>query len=292
MVKICNYYITLQCNDTCEFCQLWRREGELEAALSGDQEKEILKELRIRGITQLNITGGEPLLYENLPQFLKEAKKLGLKVTLTTNGILYNEKARSIGGLIDRLLFSLDYPIASEHDRSRGVDCFTEVIAAIKLARELGEKPIINFTMTRDSVRFLPEMVDLSEKITAPVYLNPVYGFYGVQGFDPATLEHIKYFSRRKNVMVNLAALEFIRAGGNQLILPRCRAAETTVTILPDGTRIAPCFYNQGGAQGREAVCSSCMRWPYMLPSFSLGFDRFFWLNLLSEWQNKRRITK
>ena len=281
--RICNYYITLQCNDTCEFCQLWRREGDPEIRLSGDQGKEILKELKIKGITYLNITGGEPLLYDDLPQILKEAKRLDLKVKLTTNGILYSERARSIDGLVDVLSFSLDYPIASEHDRSRGVDCFTEVISAIKLAGELGENPIINFTLTRDSVRFLPEMIDLAEKLKTPVYINPVYDFYGTQGFDPSTLEHIKYFGRRKNVMVNLAALEFIRAGGNQVILPRCRAKETTVTILPDGTSASPCFYNPGGQQGRETVCSSCMRWPYMLPSFSLGLDRYFWLNLYSQ---------
>ena len=289
MTKVCNFFLTLQCNDLCEFSRLWLGAGDQEIRVSGDQGKVLLKELRIKGVTQLNLLGGEPLLADNLTEILRAAKFYRLETSLTTNGILYGEKARLIGGLVDRLYFLLDYPIASEHDRSRGVECFNQVIEGIKLAHGLGEKPIINFTLTRDSVRFLPEMVDLAEKIKTPVYLNPVEEFYGTQGFEPATLDHIKYYGRRQNVLVDLAAIEFIRAGGNKVIFTRCRADSTTVTILPDGTRTAPCYYNQGGKTGREPVCSGCMRWPYMLPSFTKGIDKYFWLNLFSEWMNSKR---
>jgi MoaA/NifB/PqqE/SkfB family radical SAM enzyme len=297
--RVCNFYVTLQCNDACEFCTIWQKEGNQDIRVSedpafdkssaGKQRNEILKELKIRGIKYLNITGGEPLLREDLPEILRRAKELGFEVEMATNGILYAERAKEISGMVDRLYFSLDYPIASEHDRSRGVECFNLVLSAVRRAKDLGEKPVINFTMTRDSVRFLPEMVELSEKTRVPVYLNPVYDFYGTQGFQPATIEYIKYFSRRENVLVNLAALELVRSGGNNILLPRCRAQESVVTVLPDGKESAPCFFNPGGRQGREAVCSSCLRWPYMLPSFGRGWDKYFWLNLYSGYVNKRR---
>jgi MoaA/NifB/PqqE/SkfB family radical SAM enzyme len=244
----------------------------------------VLASLKREGVHNLNITGGEPLLSNNLLEILKTAKNFGLQVELTTNGILYPDKARTLTGLIDRLFFSLDHPIAEEHDRSRGIDCFHTVIQAIKLAKELGDRPIIKFTMTRDSVRFLPEMVELSEKLGAPVYLNPVYDFFGTQGFEAATYDHIRYYAKKKNVIVSHAVIEFAKNGGNRVIMPRCRAQETTITILPDGSRVFPCFYNQGGRQGKEDVCSSCMRWPYMLPSFAVGIDRYFWL----DWYAKR----
>lgn len=297
---ICNYYVTLRCNDTCEFCPIWNREYQ---GTSGNikeyQGKEILNKLKTEGVKRLNITGGEPLLREDLPEIIRTAKSLGFEVELTTNGILYAEKARYLaprhgsgqGGLVDRLYFSLDYPIASEHDRSRGVECFHLVLQAIKLAQELGEKPIINFTLTRDSVRFLPEMVELAEKRKVFVYLNPVYDFFGTQGFEPATINHIKYYARRKNVLLNLAAIEFVKAGGNRTLYPRCRARETTITILPDGSRVEPCFFNPGGKQGKDPVCSSCMRWPYMLPSFEKGIDKYFWLNLYSNILQRRKMA-
>lgn len=287
MDKICHYYVTLRCNDTCEFCPMWR--GDQGISESGDQG--LLESIRRLGVKHLNITGGEPLLREDLPEILTKAKGLGFYVTLTTNGILYAEKARLLDGKIDRLYFSLDYPIAEEHDRSRGVECFHDVIKSIRLATELGEKPIILFTLTRDSVRFLPEMMDLADKLKVFVYLNPVYDFYGLQGFSLETLQHIRYYFKRKNALVNLAMLAFIKAGGNNVLFPRCRARETTLTILPDGSRVSPCYFNQNGTQGKEATCSSCMRWPYMLPSLAAGFDKFFWLNLYSELmdQYKRR---
>jgi len=282
--RFCNYYVTLRCDDSCEFCSIWRGteyQDIKEAEASEIQHK--FKELKIRGVKTLNITGGEPLLREDLPEILKAAKKFNFKIELTTNGIIYAEKARLMGGLVDSLYFSLDYPVASEHDRSRGVDCFNLVISSIKLAKEMGENPIINFTLTRDSVRFLPEMVDLSEKLGVFLQLTPVYDFYSTQGFERATIDHIKYYARRKNVIVNLAALEFVKSGGNRVIFPRCQAVESTVTLLPDGSRVSPCFFNPGGKEGREPVCSSCMRWPYMLPSFTKGIDKYYWLNLYSE---------
>lgn len=275
------FYATLHCNDTCEFCRHWRDERNLAEAAAVEIIPK-LREARIKGAKKLSVTGGEPLLREDLPEILKAAKRLGFFIELTTNGLAYREKGEPLAGLIDSLYFSLDYPIASEHDRSRGLECFNEVLAAIALAKEKGGQPIINFTLTRDSVRFLPEMADLSEKLAVRLRLYPVYDFFGTQGFEASTVAYIKYYSKKKNVLLNLAALEFVRAGGNRTLLPRCRARETTLTLLPDGRFVSPCFFNPGGRQGRDDVCSSCMRWPYMLPSFAKGLDKYFWLNLYS----------
>ncbi|MFA5113623.1 MAG: radical SAM protein [Candidatus Margulisiibacteriota bacterium] len=305
--SVCHYYVTLRCNDTCEFCPHWRvlenqytREGtegpkELGAGEIGGK----LKEIRAKGVKTLNITGGEPLLREDLPELLKLAKELGFSVELTTNGILYPEKGRALAGLVDKLFFSLDYPVAAEHDRSRGVECFHTVLAALEYARTLGQQPIVNYTLTRDNIRFLPEMVELAGKIKVYLNLNPVYDFNGTQGFESATIDHIKYYARRRHVLVNYALLEFVRSGGNRVYLPRCRAAETTVTLLPDGRTVSPCYDNQGGAQGKADVCSSCMRWPYMLPSFANGLDKYFWLDrwtalvqrLSAKLETRRKLT-
>lgn len=283
MAKTCNYYVTLRCNDTCEFCTFWQKPSVIE-------EKPFdLSILKPKGVKILNITGGEPLLREDLPQILKNARELEFWIELTTNGIVYAERARELEGLVNRMFFSLDYPIASEHDRSRGVECFHTVIQGIERAKELGEKPIINFTLTRDSVRYLPEMIELAEKLKTPVYLNPVYDFFGTQGFERETFEYIRYYRRRKNVLINWAVIEFVKAGGNNILLPRCRAKETTVTLMPDGSWVFPCFFNPDGNQGKDPVCLSCMRWPYMIPSFTVGFDKYFWLNLWSNFLNGRK---
>lgn len=286
--KTCNYYVTLRCNDSCEFCNIW----------DNDQHKQLpekfynVASLADRRVDHLNIIGGEPLLRHDLSDIVRQAKDAGLQVSLTTNGILYPERARELTGFVDRLFISLDYPLPDMHDRSRGVECFHDAVKSIKLAHDLGQKVIIKFILTRDSVLYMPEMIDLAEKLKALVYFIPVYDFHGTQGFEPATINHIKYYFRRKNVLVNLAALEWVRQGGNRVITPRCKAAETTVTVMPDGQEVKPCFFNQGGSQGRADICSSCMRWPYMLSSFSKGLDKYFWLNAWSKFINQRKGVK
>jgi MoaA/NifB/PqqE/SkfB family radical SAM enzyme len=289
MPKTANYYVTFRSNDTCEFHTIWQNEEYQKVGEADYQEP--LKQLKRQGVKRLNITGGEPLLRDGLPNILKQAKTLGFETQLSTNGILYADLANLIKGAVDRLFFALDYPFASEHDRSRGVECFKTAVTALEQARDLGQRPIIKFTMTRDSVRFLPEMVDLAYRLRVPVYLSPVYDHFGLQGFEPITIEHILYYSRRNHVLVNRAALEFVKRGGNNLVFPRCRAQGTTVTILPDGRQVSPCFFNQAGRQGQAAVCASCMRWPYMLPSFTKGFDRYYWLNLWSEMSQRRKLS-
>ncbi len=259
-----NYFATLRCNDACEYDPIWSNE----AYQNYEEKLPDLAPLRKAGLQRLNVLGGEPLLRDDLPEVLGQARRLGFEVNLKTNGILYREKAGPLDGLVDRLDFFLDYPTAEEHDRSRGVECFSEVIAAVRMAKERKARPAVFFTLTRDSVRFLPEMVELAERLGVPLRLSPVADFYGTQGFESATVDHIRYYARRRHVEVNLAQLEFVRAGGNRTLYPRCRARQTTLTLLPDGSRLSPCFFNPGGQQGSEPVCSSCMRWPYMLPSF------------------------
>jgi MoaA/NifB/PqqE/SkfB family radical SAM enzyme len=149
-LKICNYYVTLRCNDTCEFCSIWQKDEYSKV----EERPYDLMALKRAGVGQLNITGGEPLLRGDLPEILKQAKDLGFVVCLMTNGILYPDKARQLYGLVNRLYFSLDYPMAEAHDRSRGVECFHQVVRSIELAREMKQNPIIKFTMTRDSVLY------------------------------------------------------------------------------------------------------------------------------------------
>ena len=283
---LCHYFVTLRCNDTCEFCPIWNDDN-----LKKTAEKPFdLSQLKRYRVSVVNITGGEPLLREDLPQILKQATELGFETHLTTNGVLYKEKAGLLGSLVTRLYISLDYPTAEMHDRSRGVECFNEVIEGIKLAKGRDQLVIINFTMTRDSVLYLPEMIELAQSLGVFINLLPVYDNFGTQGFEKETINHIKYYSRRKTVLLNLALLELVKDRGNKTLMPRCRARQTTVTVLPNGKIVAPCFFNQDGVQGRADICSGCMRFPYMLPSFLHGFDKYYWLNRYSNYLNRRKM--
>lgn len=285
---------------------MWRRDD-----LKGIEEvpvdvvKKNLKDLKELGVVYIDFTGGEPLLREDLPEILKYAKELGFFSTLTTNCILYKRRAKEIKNLVDRLLFSLDAPDASEHERIRGVYSYEPVMESIKEAKSLGQNPIINFTITKFSINFLPEMIDFCESHKILLWINPVFG-RDFQGFERESIEHIRYYFRNRWVAMNLAALEFMRKGGNDKNFPRCRATQSTLTISPDDNLLLPCFYQQKRKipingklkeiyksnkakeikeyQGRFDFCRGCMIWSYITPSFFYKTDKYFFLNLYSIW--------
>lgn len=291
--KTCLYYITLQCNDTCEFCHIWSDEN-LSKIEDAPVEKHIenLSLARKAGASILEITGGEPLLYNDLGKFIEKARRLDFAIKLLTNGLLYRERYNQIKGLADETIFSLDYPTKEDHDRSRGVEMFSDAISAIQFAVSKNEKTAVNFTLTRDSIRFLPEMVDLCRTLKVHLYVHHAYNYDAHLGFEKISYDYIKYFYKKPSVSINLSEFEFLKDNGNKIIFPRCKARQTTITFLPDGSQAAPCFYNNGGRQGREPVCFGCTRYPYMLPSFAQGFDKYRFLDWYSKWITSRKEKK
>jgi MoaA/NifB/PqqE/SkfB family radical SAM enzyme len=304
---VCNYYITLRCNDTCEFCDIWQRKEIQDSQEAGiDGIKKILRELKDVGVYVINFTGGEPLLRDDLPEILRASKRLGFFNILTTNGIEYPEKAAQVTGLVDHLLFSLDSPSPEEHNRIRGVGCFEAVMEGIKIAKKLGKLPFINFTVTRDSIQNLPEMADMAQNLGVLLWINPVYNWAGFEGFDKRSIDYIRRYFGRKNVALNLASMEVLVKGGNDDRRPVCSAGDSTITLLPDNSLVLPCFYMQRSVikideklrdllkrrevqasvrvHGRDAQCKGCMAWPYLNPSFLHRLDKKLFLALYSLW--------
>lgn len=299
---VANYYLTHRCNASCIFCSTFN--GIADEAKESTTEETIdhISELKDLGIAYLDITGGEPLLREDLPDILKAAKAKKLYVSLSTNCILFPDRAKDIVPHVDRLVFSLHSPIPDENDELRGAESFNSFINSVNIAKSLGKTPIINFTVTRDSVRFLPEMVELTTSLNALLWINPVFDYQDFGKFEPKTIEYIKYYSRNKSVSMNLAALEFLKGFGNSTIKPRCRAGKATITICPDNSLAIPCIKNKEGKvkivgsikqtleangellskDGKMDICSGCTMWTYVIPSFLYKIDKYFFLDLWS----------
>lgn len=290
---VCNYYLTLKCNDASELNDIWqKKEFQDMPETSAVPVKANLKQLRDLGVFVMNFSGGEPLLYDELSEVLRASKRLGFFNILTTNGILYEEKAGQITPFVDHLVFSLDSPVPAEHNRIHGTDCYQSVMDGIRTAKRLGKNPMISFTVTRDTVGLLPEMSDLSQDMGVLLWINPVYNWAGLEGFNNETVDYINGFFRKKNVAMNLSSLRVIKGGGNNIKRPVCRAGGSTITIFPDNTLVSPCIHLKGSAvklgnaggisstlkrrevgsavslHGRDEKCRGCMDWSYLDPSF------------------------
>ncbi len=126
---------TQGCNFRCGFCYnpmlvLPKKDGNKKdhSLLSEDGLFEFLKK-RQGKLDGVVITGGEPTLHENLPEFISKIKNLGFKIKLDTNGT--NPEMLSAlleKGIIDYIAMDIKAPI----EKYKKITKFTGSLADIK----------------------------------------------------------------------------------------------------------------------------------------------------------------
>lgn len=68
------------------------------------------------------MTGGEPALYKDLPQFLRKIKKLGLKIKLDTNGSIPEMLKNVINeDLVNYIAMDIKAPLDKRYEKLAGV---------------------------------------------------------------------------------------------------------------------------------------------------------------------------
>lgn len=300
---LCNYYVTYRCNARCTFCAIWKQPRVPDADPAVVLAH--LQDVRRLGCRFIDFTGGEPLLYAELALVLRSAKELGLVTSVTTNALLYPQRAGELAGLVDLLHFSLDADTAQLHDQLRGVASFDRVMESLDAAAALGERPDLLFTATNRNAHALEGLAALARQRGVILIVNPVFSYFDNDGLAPDTLKALKASAWKRNVYVNLGLLRLIRAGGNTTSAPRCRAVTSTVVVSPDSRLLLPCFHhtqqavpindNLAGvwgrsavrlaerAQGRHRVCRGCTINCYFDPSFLYRGDGYFWESLISK---------
>ena len=95
---------TKGCNFRCPFCHNARLVTESEGTAESYSDAEVLAYLkkRVGVLDGVCITGGEPLMQKELPEFIRKVKELGFLVKLDTNGSFPRRlKALVTEGLID-----------------------------------------------------------------------------------------------------------------------------------------------------------------------------------------------
>lgn len=302
---LCNYYVTYRCNAKCGFCDIWERPSPY---ISLENYHQNLLHLKKLGVKVIDLTGGEPLLHREIDQLLALAKDLGFITTLTTNALLYTKWSERIKGLVDMLHFSLDSPRKEEHNASRGVDCFDHLIQSIEIAKSLGERPDILFTVFERNVDDIEEVyqtICLPNKLV--LILNPVFEYNDVKtgtALSQQTLDKLARWSKQKNVYLNEAFIELRKDGGNHVTDPVCKAASSTIVISPENELVLPCYhlgvknlkinndlfevYHSEEVQklvaleGKLPECEGCTINCYMQPSFAIEMNKYFWKALPS----------
>jgi MoaA/NifB/PqqE/SkfB family radical SAM enzyme len=144
--------VTNACNARCRFCSFPLVPAGDTVMADPVRLLQGLASLRRRGSCYVTFTGGEPLLYPHLLRALAQARDLGLRTILITNGALLTPrllKELQKAGL-DCLIVSIDAASAARHDEHRGLSGLTAHIQdLLPLARQAGLHPIASVTLSR-----------------------------------------------------------------------------------------------------------------------------------------------
>jgi MoaA/NifB/PqqE/SkfB family radical SAM enzyme/protein-L-isoaspartate O-methyltransferase len=156
------YSVTLAVTNRCPFnCWHCYNAGRSQQDTPLAVLENLAGELQDLGAVMVTLTGGEPLLREDLPEILRSFDSRSCLVLGTTGEGLTAERARV---LRDRGLFavgiSLDSDREAEHDHSRGrPGAFRSALQALRVARESGLYPYVVSVATREFLqraRFMP----------------------------------------------------------------------------------------------------------------------------------------
>ena len=169
-MRLVAWETTRNCNLACVHCRASATMGPYENELSTDESFRLLEQIAEVAKPIIILTGGEPLLREDIFDIASYGTKLGLRMVMALNGTLLTvpvaEKLVASG--IKRLSISLDGASADSHDRFRKVDgAFEGALAGVEAAKKAGLEFQINTTITKSNLEEIPRIHGLTVEIGA-----------------------------------------------------------------------------------------------------------------------------
>ncbi len=150
--RIISWNITLRCPLRCSHCYVDAGLREPEGVLTTHEAFRVLDQIRRTGSPVVVLSGGEPLMRDDLEAITRYGTELGLRMVLGTSGYFLNperaERLRNAG--IRAAAISLDAATPDVHDALRGVPgSWERAVSAIRSCQDAGIPVQINMTALR-----------------------------------------------------------------------------------------------------------------------------------------------
>ncbi len=168
--------VTGRCNHSCRHCyNFWEhgrnRPGQ-EAELSRSEILELVRKIgRDTPLSQVALSGGEPMLRGDLPEIVADLHEEGLSVAVITNGTLLTaERLHRFPPeiLFELTLFSFD---ANVHNRLAGAHAFERVLESGTLIEQQGHKLAVALVVTRQNSTHVFKTIELGIALGASAFL-------------------------------------------------------------------------------------------------------------------------
>jgi heme b synthase len=172
-LRLLAWETTRRCNLACLHCRAAAGSGPYPGELTTAEGFKLLDDLAAMGQVVVILTGGEPLLREDIYDLTAHGHGLGHRMVMAVNGTLLTPQiaARLQEAGIQRLSISIDGATAASHDALRAVPgAYEGALAGIAACQEAGLPFQINTTVTRANRGELPAIHELAIKLGAAAH--------------------------------------------------------------------------------------------------------------------------
>ena len=259
---VISWNITLECNLKCSHCYINASNKTPLSMLSTEEAENLIDQIAEISRPLLILSGGEPLLRQDIFEIIRYSKEKGFKVGLGSNGTLICEetvqKLKKVG--VDTVSISLDSVSPEKHDEFRGVKgSWKKAVNAIKVLRKSGILTQVNTTVTRQNYNEIGEILALAEELGAEnfhlFFLVPTGRGVKIENVTPEAYEEmiqqtLKNTSKCKLNVKFSCAPQFMRIAQQtgmqirhvQASMRGCIAGLYYCRIYPTGD-VTPCPY-------------------------------------------------
>lgn len=164
-----SFVVTEKCNRSCLYCGNSDPKGYHPETKELEQ---IIAALATAGNQKLLLTGGEPLLRDDIGRLVSFAKLRNLELFLNTAGYRFAEVADELTG-VSAITISLDGP-KDFHDSLRGENSYQQATGAIALAKQKGIPVSATAVVTKNSPGILSELLSIAARLGVRVFFQPI----------------------------------------------------------------------------------------------------------------------
>ena len=169
-LRLVAWETTRRCNLSCVHCRAAAEDHDYPDELDTEASFRLLDQIREVGEPIIILTGGEPLMREDIFEIASYGTSIGLRMVMAPNGtMITRENARKMKASgIKRISISLDGSTKESHDTFRGVEgAYEGALNGIALAKEAGLDFQINSVITKTTLDEIPKILALAEDLGA-----------------------------------------------------------------------------------------------------------------------------
>lgn len=241
--------LTFACNLRCPYCDFPARKAR---PMTREQLLGLVGSLARAGTVRYSLSGGEPMLREELGDVLREIRRLGGISSVTTNATLVHERLE----LLDAAHYVLTTIEGDEavHDRIRGNGMYRRTVEGLDLIKKTYPRIKLGLitALNKRNVHAVDATLELARALGCRVHFQPVQPVppWGADRDTVLTDDEVGAVVRRLTDLKKSGApianshayLSFVRQHPFGVPDQHCHAGNYVVTILPDGRMVNCCI--------------------------------------------------